>query len=64
MFCSNVTKYERHVKPQGAGVIREEETPSLDVRDVNNSHGHCEDGGYPDESRIRGFFHGDSYTSK
>ena len=28
------------------------------MRDVNDEHCHCEDGRYPDESRICGFIHG------
>ena len=44
--------------------MRDEGTPSLDVRDVEDEYSRCQDGGYPDESRIGGFIHGGSCTYK
>src|SRR5262249_51332334 len=38
--------------------------PTLDVRDVENEYCHRQNGGYPDESRIRGLIHDDSCTYK
>jgi hypothetical protein len=37
MVCSNVAKSAIPVKPQGNGVMRDERTPSLDVRDVKTA---------------------------
>ena len=64
MVCSNVTKRKGDVKPQGNGVRDDEGTPNLDVRDVENGHSHRQDGGHPDESRIRVFIHDESCTYK
>jgi hypothetical protein len=64
MICSNVTKRNGDVKPQGNGVVRDGATPSLDVRDVNDAYSHRQHGGQPDKSRIRGFIHDDSCTYK
>ena len=64
MICSSLTKQVRDVKPQGNGVTRDEEAPSLDLRDVEDENRHRQHSGDPDESGICGFIHGDSCTYK
>jgi hypothetical protein len=64
MLCSSVAKSQTPVKPQGNGVMREERTPSLDVRDVEDEDRGCQHAGQPDESRIGGTIHDESSRDK
>ena len=60
MLCSSVAKSKTPVKPQGNGVMWNEKTPSLDVRDVEDEDCCGQHAGQPDESRIGGSIHDES----
>jgi hypothetical protein len=60
MLCSSVAKSKTPVKPQGNGGLREERTPSLDVRDVEDEDCCGQHASQPDESRIGGSIHDES----
>ena len=60
MLCSSVAKSKTPVKPQGNGGLRDERTPSLDMRDVEDEDCGGQNTGQPDESRIGGTIHDES----
>ena len=64
MLCSSVVNRSDDVKTQGNGEGGLNKPLSLDVRHVEDEYGRCQNGGYPDESRICGLIHDDSCTYK